>query len=299
MAEEVIALVKGSNPSVSANLKIPQVIKMLEHLINQSLKVDFFQTHTAFGETIPDGLVLATYERIAVEKYKGTLSRAKIPAQYISLPKGMGVYFVGPHVPNVALDNMTLTATAVSSSQIDLDWDVVENATNYVLERSLDEAFTDPVTIYSGSGLTFSDIGLEPQTIYYYRVHAEASGYNDSIYAYASAVTTLYDQLSAPDLKCFTETVTENSILCTWDAVANAESYILEQADDSGFTTNVRVIWGGTDLEFDVTGLDPDTDYYFRLKAVGSGYVDSNWTYNGNTTLPAGIFDTTFDSTFE
>lgn len=100
LAEQVMNLLKGGDASASTSVKMPVIIKTLEQLINGSLKVDYFSTHLPAGETIPGDLVLATYENIPVEKYKGTFSRAKLPAQPISLPKGMGVFFVGPHVEN-------------------------------------------------------------------------------------------------------------------------------------------------------------------------------------------------------
>src|SRR4051812_2529124 len=104
LAEEVMTLLKGGDASAPSSVKMPVIIKLVEQLINASLKTDFFNTHMASGETIPDGLVLATYERIAVEKYKKNFSRAKFPVIPIGLPRNTGYYFIGPHISNDVLD---------------------------------------------------------------------------------------------------------------------------------------------------------------------------------------------------
>lgn len=59
-----------------------------------------------------------------------------------------------------------LTVTAVSESRLDLDWDAVNSATGYDIERGGVVIVTDhPTTSYS-------DTGLAPSTTYSYRVRA-------------------------------------------------------------------------------------------------------------------------------
>jgi len=60
-----------------------------------------------------------------------------------------------------------------------------------------------------------------------------------------------------------------------------ADSYVIERATDSGFTANLTDLssegYNGTDLTYLDTGLTIDTTYYYRVKAVKSGYTDSAW----------------------
>lgn len=79
-------------------------------------------------------------------------------------------------------------ATAASSSQINLSWDIVGNAEAYVLESSPNGS-TGWIQIYSGSGTSTSHTGLSTGTHYYYRIRATAEGISDSSYATDDATT--------------------------------------------------------------------------------------------------------------
>jgi Fibronectin type III domain len=92
----------------------------------------------------------------------------------------------------------SLTATAASSSQINLSW--TNNATNadsYTVERSLDGSTWTVVTSSLPGGATgYSDTGLSPATTYYYRVKATnaggSSGYSNTANATTPAANTTY-----------------------------------------------------------------------------------------------------------
>jgi hypothetical protein len=297
LAEQVSNLLKGGDRSASTSVEMPVIIKLIEQLINTNLKTDFFNTHLAAGETIPDGLVVAIYEKIPVDVYKKDYSRAKLPAMPISLPRNMGVYAVMPWIPNESLDTNTITAVATGSSTINVSWTVIENATSYYLERATDAAFTENLTpLYSGTNLTYSDFNLSESNTYWYRVQGLSVDYNDSIFVSTSATTTAKTQLATPELKIFT--VTDSTILCEWVAISNATNYVLQKAEDAEFTINIRTIYNGSALSYLDTGLTPNTTYYYRLKATAVGYIDSFYSINGETTEAAGLFDNTFDLTF-
>jgi hypothetical protein len=79
------------------------------------------------------------------------------------------------------------TATPTGTTMA-LAWSAVSSATSYLLERSL-TGTGGWATAFSGAGLSYSDTGLSPTTLYYYRLSALASGYTTSGYATTNATT--------------------------------------------------------------------------------------------------------------
>lgn len=84
----------------------------------------------------------------------------------------------------------------------------------------------------------------------------------------------------------------DTEITCSWDDVSNEDSYTVEMADDVDFTVNLVTVpkaAGSTSHQF--TTLDPSTQYFFRLKAVGDGvtYSDSEYATDDETTDAAGL----------
>ena len=84
----------------------------------------------------------------------------------------------------------TLSATAGSSSRIDLSWiDNAGNETGFKIERWTAEGFAQ-IAMVGANVRTYSDGGLNPSTPYTYRVRAYNSA-GDSAYSNAASATTL------------------------------------------------------------------------------------------------------------
>src|SRR5690606_22892492 len=110
--------------------------------------------------------------------------------------------------------------------------------------------------------------------------------FKSSRVGYAGSRAIILPILAAPAMLTATE-VTENSITWEWSSVVNATSYVLQRSTNSAFTGAIQ-IFSGSDLTFQDTGLTDSTTYYYRVRAQASGYTESLWTTNSETT-DAGI----------
>src|SRR6266567_5492161 len=91
-----------------------------------------------------------------------------------------------------------LTATGISTSQINLSWNASTGATSYKIQRSPDGS-TGWTQVGTSSGTTFGDTGLNAATTYFYRVIASNSVGDSPPSSTASASTaTLIGYTQAP-----------------------------------------------------------------------------------------------------
>lgn len=130
LTESILALIEGGSPSSGKKFEPRMVEAHLQQVIDRRLKTEYLSVTLPTDETIPDGLVLATYNDIPVTQYKNVLSRALLPAIPVSLRRNMGVYFVGPatgdnvHVPPpveppiISSNELVLTIEAVVGGTI-------------------------------------------------------------------------------------------------------------------------------------------------------------------------------------
>jgi len=107
-----------------------------------------------------------------------------------------------------------LSATAISSSQINLSWSPsVDNVgvVGYKIERSPDNiAFSQ---IDTSTNTSYSNTGLNPSTIYYYRIRAYDQAGNNSDYSSGASATT---QVSSTTTTRYEETSPGLSWTGTW-----------------------------------------------------------------------------------
>ncbi|MGI8407767.1 MAG: fibronectin type III domain-containing protein, partial [Actinomycetota bacterium] len=83
-----------------------------------------------------------------------------------------------------------LTATATSSSQINLAWtDTSSNEDGFKIERSSDGTNFSQIATVGSNSTSYSNTGLAGSTTYHYRVRAYNSG-GDSAYSNAASATT-------------------------------------------------------------------------------------------------------------
>lgn len=98
ITEQILRLAKGRDVAMSSDLKHDEVVELVNQAINKRLKVESYailNEKDITGDLVPNGLVIASYENIAVTQYKTNYSKCTLPATPVRLPKGMGVYHIG------------------------------------------------------------------------------------------------------------------------------------------------------------------------------------------------------------
>ena len=172
----------------------------------------------------------------------------------------------------LALDNPTgLEQTGKTTDSVTLKWDAVENAETYCAFY-----YRDGETIATWTTDTTCTIsGLDANSTYAIFVYALADGYAGSANSFISATTQ--GVLTNPTK--FTYEIDSESIALTWDAVENADHYMLQyKAEGAEEWTTVKNL---ADPSYEIGGLEANTNYTIRVKAVGDGvnYKNSNFAY--------------------
>ncbi|MBQ6828501.1 MAG: fibronectin type III domain-containing protein, partial [Thermoguttaceae bacterium] len=127
--------------------------------------------------------------------------------------------------------------------------------------------------------------GIEPNTPYYVRVRAEVELSNVSEWSEVADFTSLVYALDEPSVAANAAGSTE--IALAIGEVENAVGYVYEYSANPDFSDATRgeLATAGT---LAIAGLNPNTTYYFRAYAVGSGaYLNSPWASTYATTEKA------------
>ena len=168
-----------------------------------------------------------------------------------------------------------LTATSVSTSEIDLTWNASSTSgVQYEIFRSTTAGFTPSastlIATVSPGTTTYSDSGLDAGTTYYYLVEANNSSQTSIASNQASAVTA-----NGPPGAPFglTAAVTSASqITLNWKAsVTPGVQYQLYRSTTAGFTPSASTLILTTASLTDVdSSLASDTQYYYVVEANNS-----------------------------
>ncbi|AYQ35577.1 fibronectin type III domain-containing protein [Runella sp. SP2] len=168
-----------------------------------------------------------------------------------------------------------LTATATSSSQINLSWtDNASDETGFEIERSTDGTNFAKIADVGANTTTYSNTGLNASTRYWYRVRAKNSAGASSYTNVADATTLLAVPATPTNLTA--ELADYDQIRLTWGTLSNATNVLVERSTSptSGFTQITQQ--PATNTSYVDLGLNEQTTYYYRIRlsnaAGNSGY---------------------------
>jgi len=183
-----------------------------------------------------------------------------------------------------------LTATAVSSSQINLAWtDNDTTETGFKIERCAGVGCSDfsQIAVVGANVTGYSNTGLAAATSYSYRIRASNtagdSGYSNT----ATALTPAAPAVPGQPVNLTAAVVSRNQINLAWtDTSDNEGGFYIERCKGSTCTNFARIATVGANVTaFANTGLIKNTTYRYRVAAFNAAGVSAYSNIVTATTL--------------
>lgn len=226
------------------------------YILEQATSADFsnpqilIQTsNTLFS--IPNKAPGLYYYRVKAANTAGSSAYSNVQSVTVSAP---------PPAPSAP----TLNAIVFSGTDdYSISWNSVSNATSYLLQQDVSNAFSNPQTVLQSASLSKAFVDQAVGT-YFYRVQASnASGSSAFSNVRSIAISAVPVVPGVPVLNPIG--VSGSSYTVSWNSVPNATSYLLQQ-DVSNTFSNPQTASQGSSTSLNVTNKPPGT-YFYRVHA--------------------------------
>ena len=184
-------------------------------------------------------------------------------------------------------------ATSVSTSPT-LSWNKTTGANTYRLEVNTKSDFTG-APVFDNASLTDTTqalSGLSYNTTYFWKVTASSNAIAKTATSSVYSFTTQLEkpQLTYPGNGAIVDSIAVN---LKWDTVTGANKYVVEMNSKNDFSgTVIKPIDTVTVTSLTLnSGLDKDSTYYWRVKALSSSgnFSDYSASYSFTTAIATGI----------
>ncbi len=183
-------------------------------------------------------------------------------------------------ISNIQATNVTATWSASSDdpSGAQYEWEVrLNDASSPGSGNEVVNGFTEN-GVYSTIAST---LDFSTSYVFYVRYNCDEDPLDPSIWINSAAFTTatLATPLATP-----ATSVTDVSLNANWNPVAGADNYFFDLSTSSDFSTYVGIYenFSTTATSLSITGLSPNTIYYYRVRAFGDNGTIAVTTPNSN-----------------
>ena len=191
-----------------------------------------------------------------------------------------------------------LTATAQSSTQINLSWTAATDnvgVTGYRIERCTGSGCTNfaQIAAPAGTGTTYNDTGLTGSTTYAYRVRAIDGAGNLGPYSNTSSASTPAPSDTQPPTAPGSLTASAFSatqVNLSWTAATDnvgVTGYRIERCTGSGCSNFAEFAAIGTATQYFNTGISSSTTYTYRVRATDAAGNLGPYSNTASATTPA------------
>lgn len=167
-------------------------------------------------------------------------------------------------------------ADLVPFTDISFQWGGALLATQYDVQVSESQNFQNNAVEFQGhNGTSLTVAELDPETTYYWRVRGTNN--NEGLVGEWSSVSSFTTIMAAPSAEPVLlqpsngSEVTSQFITLQWAAVEAAGSYDVEVSDNINFSDPIISRSNITQLTTTITGMEPATTYYWRVRGVNIG----------------------------
>jgi len=190
-------------------------------------------------------------------------------------------------------------ASSLSSDSIMLSWNAVSEAIGYKIYRSNSSAGSYTLRNSVGTTTSYTDNGLSPSTIYYYKV---STLHNNGESAQSSPVSasTSAEAPIQPPTGLNASALSSSSIQVTWSGVSGATGYRVYRSSSASGAYNLT--GSAASSPYTDNGLSSGTTYYYKVSSVkdsqesvqSSTYASATTQTGGGTidyppTMPTGL----------
>ena len=174
--------------------------------------------------------------------------------------------------------NVTMKSAAVSGSSIVVTWEAAANAKTYIIYRKTKN--TNWTVLVSGvSGTSYTDKSVTAGEPYTYTVRGVASDGKTMSAGYDTVGKTATVPAVPANVTMKSAAVSGSSIVVTWEAAANAKTYIIyRKTKNTNWTVLVSGVSGTSYTDKSVTAGEP---YTYTVRGVASDGKTMSKGYDG------------------